>query len=145
MISSNWKLTYNPAGTPLVILNFGDKLDDELRFGFATGVDVVPLVDSFVPFLRATGNGVFQISFRRLLSQSSDKLARGAVLDWLLDNDALTKAPLKIEIQSGTYATYQFTSAVITQHETQRILDSPECRYAVDFQITAAGLTRTLL
>lgn len=145
MITSNWKMTYNPAGTPLVILDFQDKIEEEPRFGFATGVDVVPLVDSDVPFLRATGNGVFEISFRRLLSQASDKLARGAALDWLLDNDTLDKAPLKIEILDGTYATYQFAAAVISRHETQRIISSPLCRYALDFQITAAGLTRTLL
>lgn len=145
MITSNWRMTYDPAGTPLVILDFQDKIDEEPRFGFQTGVDVVPLLASDLPLLRATGNGVFDISFRRLLSQSSDTLAREEVLEWLVNNAARGKAPLQIEILDGTYATYQFSAAVIVQHETQRIITSPFCRYAISFQITAAGLTRTLL
>ena len=145
MISSNWKMTYDPDGSALVLLDFGDLIDDEPRFAFSTGLDVVALVDSASPFLRATGNGVYEISFRRLLAAASDQAARGAALDWLASNDALAKAPLKIEMLEGTYATYQFSGAVITRHETQRLVASRSARYSLDIALTAAGLSRTYL
>ena len=82
-VYSNWKLTFDPAGTPLVILDYGADIDSELRLPLAKGVEAVDLPGSGVPFLRVLGNNRYAIKFRVFTPTSVDTTARAAMMDSL--------------------------------------------------------------
>ena len=101
MIQSLSTLTFDPAGTPLVVLTAGDMLDDELRFSVAKGLEVVDLENSDSPFLRPRKNAVWRIGFERRIIAASDIAARAALLDWQITLGTYGKKALR-----GTLASY---------------------------------------
>lgn len=143
LVQSKWKLTLDPAGTPKVLLNFGDKIDDELSFPTKLGLEVVDLTDSAVPFLRPNGNNVVEISWKVYSDVSTDVLSRADVLDSLIAVLAYTRKPLRIEIDGVTTGYWQFANAFVTEFEPTRHLSSPAARAGKSYSATCVGLTYT--
>ena len=138
-VISNWKLTLDPHGTPLVLLNIGDKIQDELSFPAKLGLEVVDLTDSEDPFLRPSGNNVVNISWEIWADEATDLLASQNVLNSLITVLKLGRKPLRIEIYGITDRYWQFANAFITEHEPRRRLESPKARAAKVYAATCVG------
>jgi hypothetical protein len=147
-ISSLWKLTYDPAGTPIVLLDFAEWIEEELRFPLQRGVEAIPLVDAAAPFLRSTGNASVQISVAKsrivagYSAISADTAAREAELDALIALAATTKKPLQIQISGFTDHYWRFASCVLGGMEVTRMLDAPVARILTTYSLTCAGLAK---
>lgn len=144
MTKSLWTLTLDPSGTPLVILTAGDALDDELRFGVQKGLEVVDLENSDAPFLRPRKNAVYQIGFERRIIAASDIAARAALLDWQITLGTYAKKALKCQY-TGENDYWTFANAFITRAATWRKIEDPNPAYILSVEITAAGLTKTVV
>ena len=143
MISSCYKLTYDPAAAATVLLAYGDRIEAEPEFGLEKSVETIALVDSAAPFLRVGKNAVVSFSITRAIDAASDKEARAAVLDSLVAAQTATKKPLKIEVNGYTDRYWQFANATIKSHKPRRHLESPAARWVQTFDIVATGLTYT--
>jgi hypothetical protein len=142
MISSNYKLTYDPGGTPVVLVAVGDRIAQELEFALEKSVEVVGLIDAAAPFVRVGKNAVVTFTIEKATDGSDDKTARAAILDALLAAQSATKKPLKIEVSGITASYWQFTNATIKSHGTRRYLEAPAARWVQTWSITATGLTK---
>lgn len=141
-IASNWKITFDPAGTPLVLLAVGDEIDSELRCPIKRGLDTVALVDSPMPFLRPTGNSQFAIKLNIYTYTSLDTSARAAMFDSLIAIDTLGRKPLRIEISGITTYFYQFANAYVTDHDPGRDPDGVPAGVVKSYAIVATGLSK---
>lgn len=148
-IASRWKLTFDPAGTPLVLVALGDLIDSELDWGLGRSIEVVPLAAAAAPFIRPATNNVYQLDFTVFKVESTDEAARRAVMDALRTTDDLVKKPLRVEIgtesglETGYY--YQFASAAVRSLNAFRDVDAPRPRWGRRFSIVATQLTKTTL
>ena len=143
LVQSKWKLTLDPAGTPKVLLNFGDKIDQELTFPLKLGLEVVDLVDSQDPFLRPSGNNKVEMSWTVYSDEDTDVESRVAVMNSLIAVMAYTRKPLRIEIDGFTDGYWQFANAFVNEFEPSRHLQSPKARAAKIYNATCTGLTYT--
>jgi hypothetical protein len=141
-ISSNWKLTFSPASSPKVLLDYGDKIEGELRFPLSKGMEVVDLVDSEAPFLRDNGNNTYQIQFEVYTDEALDKTARQRVMESLIAVGAYGRAPLRIQVSGITDRYWQFANSFVREHNPGRWLDAPVARLVKGYTITATGLTQ---
>lgn len=143
MISSCWKLTYDPSGSATVLVDYGDRIDTELDFGLEKSVEVVSLVDAAAPFIRVGKNAVVNFSVTRFIDATDDKTARAAVLDALITAQTASKKPLKIEVYGYTDRSWAFASATIKSAKPRRHLESASARRAQTWDIVATGLVYT--
>ncbi len=143
MISSCYKLTYDPAGTPVVLLDYGDRIEAEPELLLAKTVEVIPLVDAAAPFLRVARNAVVTFTVGRALDAATDKDARAAVLSALVMAQAANKKPLRVELLGYSDRYWQFANATITAHRIKRYLETPKARWVQSLDIVATGLTQT--
>jgi hypothetical protein len=147
--SSLWKLTFDPTGTPLVLLDYGDWMEGELVFPLQRGVEIVPLIDAVAPFIRSTGNAVVTINVRKIRSVAAydaiaaDNAAREAVLDDLIAVAAATKKILQIQLYNFTDHYWRFANCVISGMETGRLIESPLARVHQSFTLTCTGLAKS--
>ena len=144
MISSNWKLTYDPAGTPLVLVAFDALIEEELDMALEKTAEVVQLVDAAAPFIRVGKNAVVTFSVRVISeSPATDAAARAAVLDSLIAAQTATKKPLRIEVAGNTVDYWQFAAATVKRHAPRRKLDMPSAAIVTQWDIVATGLSKT--
>lgn len=141
-VESKWKLTLDPYGTPKVLLNFGDRIEDEISFPAKLGLEVVELTDSADPFLRPSGNNVVNLSWEVWQDEDTDANARQHVLNSLLAVLNYTRKPLRIEVYTITDRYWEFANAFITEHEPRRRLASPKARAAKVFSAACVGFNR---
>lgn len=141
MIQSLWKFTFDPSGTPLVLLNYGDMLEGEVRFPLKRGVEVVQITAGAAPFIRPSGNSSVTISFEVFPTGATDAAARTAVLDSILAINATGKKPLKIEAQGVTSKYWQFANCYIPEHDPARVIESARPRYSKVYTLICTGLS----
>lgn len=140
-VSSNWKFTFDPFGSsPVVLLAIGQDTEGEVRFPMRRSFEVVDLAEGSAPFLRLNGNTVTEIELEVYGTESTDKDARQAMLDALLEVQDFEKKPLKIEISGISDRSWIFDDAVLHQLEPFRHLESARPRLAKRYSITASGL-----
>ena len=148
-IVSRWKLTHDPNGSPTVILNLGDLIDDELDFDLKRSVQVRPLAAAPAPFIRMGGNNMYVFEFSRFLAQPTDAEAREEMCDLMVSMDDLPKKPLRLQIGNeeglitGFY--YQWANAAVRGARIKRDLDSSRARWGTRYSIVATKFTRTNL
>lgn len=136
---SNWKLTFDPQGVALVILDFGDILTDELKFPLKRGLDVVNIGESDEPFLRPTGNAATVINFDVLTAEATDGLARQRMLNHMLLVDSLPRKPLRVEVYGINNCYWEYKNCYIQNVEPQRHLDSAFARLVNSYSLTCTG------
>lgn len=146
-IASRWKITYDPAGYNVVLVDNGQQIDAEIPWTVERPMEVVPLVDSAVPFIRPSGNASFRIDFTAFEVQGSDYNARFEAMAWLEYWQNLPKRPLKVQFgvaAGGVYGFphFMFSSCLISSFQTTRIIESGKPILAKKYSIIAAGLTR---
>lgn len=143
MISSCYKLTYDPSGSATVILAIDDRIESEPEFGLEKSVEIVQLVDAAAPYIRIGKNAVVSFSITRALDAAGDKEARAAMLDSLIAAATATKKALKIELSGYTDRYWTFANATIRAHRPRRYLETPAARWVQTFDIVATGLAYT--
>ncbi len=141
-IRSNWKVTFDPAGTPVVLCAFGSIIEGEPVAGMRKGVEVVDIAGAAFPFIRPTGNRRFDLSFAVHYELASDVLARRSILDGMLTLGPMERKPLRIELAglAGTY--WQFANAFIQEHSAGMSVERRPMNLK-RYNIIATGLTRT--
>jgi hypothetical protein len=142
-IISNWKLTLDPAGTPLVLVNYGDKLVDEISLGAERLATLTPLVRSAAPHMEDEQNVSATITFDRYDDSDTDANVRKALLQSLLTSLTLDKKPLKIEVQGITDRYWTFAEALVSSYRPGRYVGSGKPRRLTGYQILAIGLSET--
>jgi lysophospholipase L1-like esterase len=143
MTSSNWRLTYDPAGANTVLVDFGTMLEsDELEPQLDKKVETVDLIDSPAPFLRIGQNAVTSFSFRVISEESTDSAARAAMLDGLIAAELATKKPLRIEVSGVSNAYWQFSNATVKSHKPKRLLGYDTPANVTQYDFSATGLTK---
>ena len=139
-ISSNWKITFDPDGSPVVLVNVGDIMDGELRFPMKRGLEVVEILEGEAPFLRPTRNiaTTLDISVEEVAATDAD--ARVALMGSLTSVENLGKKPLKIEVSGITDRHWEFSNSYIENVDSVRLVESAKPRIIKTYQITATGL-----
>lgn len=140
-ISSNWKLTFDPAGTPLVLLAYGDLIEGEPRFPLAKALEVIPLAETD-PLLRDAQSKVHTIQFEVYASAVSDKAARQAIMESLVAAGSLTRKPLRLEINGITDRYWQYANAFIEAHNPGMYVEPNVARLVKGWTIKATGLAQ---
>jgi hypothetical protein len=141
-IASNWKITFDPSGTPRVLLDTGDEMAAEIRWPLKKGMEMIDLVDSANPFLRAKGNNSFSIRLEIYKDESDDATARRTIMESLIAVAALEKKPLKIEAAGVTDRYWLAGACVITEHEPSILIEFPGARATKVFAITFTTLSQ---
>lgn len=104
-IASPWKLTWDPAGTPLVLVDFGQRIEDELRFPARQKVitrEVIEGDDSdFLP--RDLWAQTLELTVYKV--HASDTAARAWCLTHTAAVAAVGRKDLQIEYDDGASGT----------------------------------------
>ncbi len=141
-LSSNWKLTFDPSGTPLVILAYGQMIDAELAWTLQATCEEVEPVDSEDLFLRDGRIRRYALAVKTYTTESLDLTARVNAMQSLIAVSALTRKPLRLEIQGHTPGKYwQWSSSFIKAHAPLRVLESNKARWSRQWDIVATGLS----
>lgn len=142
LIESNWKLTWDPATAAIVLVNFGDLIEEEFAPEMSKPAEVVNLAGSSAPFIRDIGNRSFRLSVSVVLTAADDKTMRRAMMESLATVGALTKKVLKVQVNGITDRYWKFNSAIITEHAPRPIITAKGPRYAKKYGITAADFVQ---
>lgn len=137
------KLTFDPGGANVVLLNFDDRLlDGPLKFPQRNGVDVTPTPDSPYPLILATLNSQFSMKFAKVESgAASQALAMAAALNSLITESARGVDQLKIEVQgiSGHHWLVQYCGC--TEHEPYALPATNENLTVKSYTLSCAGIS----
>jgi hypothetical protein len=140
-VQSNWKLTLDPAGTPLVLVAVGDRLADEVAMDFQRLANLIPLVRSAAPLLKDGKNVSGTIGFSRYDDSDTDANARKAQIQSALAALTLGVKPLKLEASGITDRYWQFASALVTTFRPAKYVGSPKARRLTSYQILVTTLS----
>ncbi len=141
MIASPWKITLSPASSPLVLLDYNNRVNDEIEWGLSKIVEVIPLTRSAAPLIQNLDNRSYQIAFEVQRSHSTDAELAAAVLDDLIAWGARDVAELKIERAGITTHYWKMTQAALTAMNGKGRTIGNFLR-TTKVQITAAGLVK---
>tara|TARA_B110000908_G_C10230619_1_gene440368 strand:+ start:913 stop:1344 length:432 start_codon:yes stop_codon:yes gene_type:complete len=110
-IKSAWRITWDPSGTPLVLLDYGDLMLAEPLIGQPHNSELVSFARALNPEGFHYGNVGHEIQFSRL-DLSTDIIGpRNLMMSHLTVTGLLRVATLKIEIEGGD--TYHVESSVL--------------------------------
>lgn len=140
MLSSPWKISFGTS--PVVILDFGERLLEEIDWGGARVGEVVNLVDGAAPFIRDAKNVSYKIKFSVQRDSGSDIDSRTAMLDGLIAFAGRTAAILKVQAAGiATFPYWQFSRCLITANNFKGLTYGLG-RNLTTYEITAAGLAK---
>lgn len=143
LIHSLHKLTFSPATSPLVILDYGQFIDQELAFSLAKAVEVINPVDATDAFIRDGKSSVWKAQIKTYSTESLDLDARVAAMQSHISIAALGKKPLRVQIQGHSGHYWQFADCMITGHTPVRELLRSKVRWSRTWDIVASGLSYT--
>lgn len=138
-VRSSWRLTYDPAGTPVVLLDIDDRLASEIRWGSTRGGETVALLDSAAPFLRDSGNRAVSVSFERMEPSTTHAALCKAVMARLISHGGLVKKPLKIEAK-GVAECHWLASACLVPMVEPGILVKGKAEMATRYSLVFASI-----
>jgi hypothetical protein len=137
LVSSNWKITFDPAGTPEVILAVGDDLAGDVIWRAVRSHELVDLLDATTPFLRDGRTLTLSASFTRIIQAADDAAARAAVLDALITTGSRAKKPVRIEAAGTTARYWQAAAAlIISAAPTPRLFGVGEWQQEIEIVMT---------
>jgi hypothetical protein len=113
-VLSNWKLTYDPAGTPLVILAFGQIMEGEFALPWRQQVQESTRIRATTAKRWARGNVSSGISLATFKDHASDAAARLWCLQTsiALGTYAGSTAKLRLEIE-GSALVFELQDATL--------------------------------
>jgi len=139
-VRSSWKLTWDPEGTPVVLLDIGDRVASEILWPSERGAEVVPLPDADVPFLRDSGNQAIRISYDRIeQGTGSHASVCKAIMARLIQHGTLAKKPVKIEA-AGVADVHWMAEAALAPRMEPGIRVSGRSEYATRYTLILAGI-----
>jgi hypothetical protein len=113
-IRSAWKFTLDPDGTPVVILDFGDRIASEPEFNTRRGHELIEILQSDAPFLRDLRNLSGTVRIHRIAGPGeTDAAARTAILDAAAAVLSKGKTTLRIDVQGNTTHHWLATQAML--------------------------------
>lgn len=142
-IVSTWKITFDPIGTPLVLMDYGQLIDADPKPGLRSPLEVVDLAGADFPFLRPLGNRRYELQWGVYQTLSTRILAQRSILDSLLTVGALGRKPLRIEIQGLTGTHWQFANAYVTEHAPSMSVERGYPRNLKTYSATATVFSRS--
>ena len=140
MIKSSWKLTFDPSGTPAVLLAIGDLIASQIEWASRRGSEVITLVDSPVPFLRDGKNTSLQIGFDKLVIGSVRSDILKGVIRGAMEHSAFGKKQLKIEAE-GIVEAYWLASAALIPEVVPRLQVAGRTGVFTRYQILLSGIS----
>jgi hypothetical protein len=144
-IKSAWKITLDPAGTPAVVLAFGDRLEDEPAFESKRGHEVIEVIDSLTAFIRDKKAVTGSIRYTRFKDESTDAIARGAVITNLMSGLAKGKTTARIDIQGDATRYFLAAQAIVTSTSPKMQLHPGSARHGQSYQLTFTGLSEVAI
>jgi hypothetical protein len=142
-IRSVWKITFNPGGSAVVLVDYDDLIDQELGISLAAACEVIEPVDSANAYFRDGQTRTFTTSIKVYKTETLDVDARVAAMNSLLAAASYTKAPLRIQINGFSGHYWQFSSAFIKGHAPLREILSGRARWSKVWDIVATGMSYT--
>ena len=118
-IISNWKITYDPAGAVLVIVDFGEAIEGEISFPWAQQIQGGSPTKSLASYNYARGAVRGGLSLTAIKDHADDKAARKWCLDLAIALAAVAGVNgkvLKLEAKGDTEY-YELASATINSAE----------------------------
>ena len=106
-IKSVWRMTWDPAGTPLVMLDYGDRMLAEPLFGQVHSSELVSFARADNPVGFHHGNVAHNLTFSRVVEHASIAAARASMLSHFWETGDLRVAQLRIEILDGSVTDMQ--------------------------------------
>ena len=149
-LASEWEITFDPAGTPLVILTYGQEISDELHHQLRLGFSAEPIIEAD-PFLWGDGSAVYSFSVTVYGVSSLDITSREALMDSLISHALLGRKPLRIRVRGLAAARgktdiyWQFADSRLTTFSPYRDIDQPDATASKNYAITATGLSKTII
>jgi hypothetical protein len=142
LIISNWKLTFDPSGTPLVLLDYGDWLREELFPDMTKPAEVVNLAEASAPFIRDLGNRTFRVAFTVVEDAADDKTMRRTIMESLATVGPLARKVLKVQVNGITDRYWKFANAFVTEHTPKPVVTSAGARLEKRYSITATDFSQ---
>lgn len=142
---SEWKLTFDPAGTPLVLLDLTSELDGDVDWGMDRVFSLTPLVRGAAPILRDGKNVSASIRFTVFSDTTTDAASRSAMLAAMIVALTPGTKPLQVEALGVTDRYWTFATALVTSIKPARGVIVPPGRRATTYNITAVSLSETIL
>lgn len=100
-VVSNWKITYDPSGAALVLVDFGDDLSDELILAWSQSIDPAGYTGATDMDFFARGKVSIPFGFGVVKAHASDVAMRNWMFAYVAALPVKETKPLKIEIQGG--------------------------------------------
>lgn len=146
MTQSRWRLTHDPGGTPFVLLDFDDWIDDELVPEVLSQFSVTPLAAGAAPFIRDEKNVSYNLNFTAMENFNTEAGARRTIMNRLITIGALTKKPLRVQIAGDagliTEVYWQFQVAAIRAGVPRRVYRVSGFYVSTKYTILATTLLR---
>lgn len=142
-IYSRHKLTFSPAVSPTVLLDYGNWIDADLTLQLQSGFEVIDPIDSAAAFIRDMKVRKFFAAVTTYTESTLDKDALVAAMHSLITVQAFGKAPLRVEIQGHAGHYWQFSTCGITTHAPVRVTKSNRAFWSRTYNIVASGLSYT--
>lgn len=140
MILSPWKLTYDPFGDAVVLLDFGERIAEDVVWASQRGTSVISLVRSPAPFLHDGRNVSLRASYRKLITAETPTNLLRNVMSGLISHQALAKKPLKIEAK-GIVEMYWLAAAAMVPQANMSTARSGRMANVYEYEIIAAEIT----
>lgn len=105
MISSPWKITYDPTGTPLVLVDFDDDLEGVIKFPWEQSVQESPRTKAKYRSSFGRGNAESGITFLHVRDHADFLTALAFCPNHVIAISALADAEAKdihVELTNGT-------------------------------------------
>lgn len=142
MIKSNWKLTFDPGGTPLVLLDYGNLVEGEVFPAMSKPAEVTPLAGASAPFIRDLGNRSFRLGFAVILDAADDKAMRQEMMTSLVTVGPLARKVLKVQINGITDRYWKYANAFITEHSPEPVVTSAGARVKKRYTVIATEFSQ---
>lgn len=135
-VSSNWKITLDPDGEALVLVDFGQRMSDELTWGWKQVVDEVKKQGGTTDHF-PRGNVTGPVSFGSYKDHNDDAAAREwmALLFVALNDFTGARTTLKVEIQGGDIFTV--SNVVLEEAPTKMVPTAPVARTLTTWKLRA--------
>jgi len=143
MIASRWKLTLDPAGTPLVLVDHDQRIEAEMGFPWQQSGDARGRIGAPNAVRVGRGQASTEVAVTALQDHADDAAARGWIV--ALQPELATysgrTAPLLLEIQGGSR--YELPAVSLDTVESE-VIPAPCARTATSYRLTGGGEWQSL-
>lgn len=137
MVVSNLKITYDPGGTPRLIVNYGDKIAEEIELPWNQQVQDSPRTRANSMDYFGRGNVANGLRFSVYNDHADNATARAWMFALVAGLPTLEKKTLKVEIQGG--AAYLMSAAVLRSVVPRFVTNAPGPRTMTSYDIAGGG------